>query len=95
MTASHSSCRELYECSCQELDSLVDTAMSAGAFGARLTGAGWGGCIVALVKKVDVPDFMKALQTRYYQERGIASADAMKAMFQSTPAPGADIFTSK
>jgi N-acetylgalactosamine kinase len=40
LNASHSSCSQLYQCSCPELDTLVDTARAAGAIGARLTG-GW------------------------------------------------------
>ncbi|KAG6574574.1 galactokinase [Phytophthora cinnamomi] len=95
MTASHSSCRVLYECSCPELDTLAASAISAGALGARLTGAGWGGCIVALVKKMEVPSFLNAVRSSYYEQRGVVSSDAMKAMFESAPAPGAEIFMSQ
>ena len=50
MAETHRSFRELYECSCAELDVLVDAALAQdGVFGARLTGAGFGGCIVMLV----------------------------------------------
>ncbi|QDV06236.1 Galactokinase [Planctomycetes bacterium Poly30] len=50
MTATHRSFQTLYECSCEELDVLVDAAVACdGVFGARLTGAGFGGCIVMLV----------------------------------------------
>lgn len=38
MDASHASCSKLYECSCQELDTLVGVAKGAGAIGSRLTG---------------------------------------------------------
>jgi len=51
MTASHVSCRDLYQCSSSGLDKLVELATTSGALGARLTGAGWGGCIVALVRE--------------------------------------------
>ena len=93
MISSHLSCQALYECSCPELDALVDAAMTAGALGARLTGAGWGGCIVALVQNADVVGFMRAIQSDYYSKRGITSAEAFDAMFESDPASGADIFT--
>ncbi len=46
---SHESCRELYACSAPPLDLVVEAARSAGALGARLTGAGWGGAVLVLV----------------------------------------------
>lgn len=45
---SHESCRRLYECSAPELDLVVAVARRAGALGARLTGAGWGGAVIIL-----------------------------------------------
>jgi galactokinase len=48
---SHESCRRLYECSAPELDTVVAAAKRAGALGARLTGAGWGGAAIVLVGK--------------------------------------------
>ncbi|MBC7834452.1 MAG: hypothetical protein H7Y88_05040 [Phycisphaerales bacterium] len=51
MLESHRSLRDDYRVSCEELDMLVEVAMnSEGAYGARMTGAGFGGCIVALVQ---------------------------------------------
>jgi galactokinase len=47
---SHESCRRLYECSSPELDLVVAAARRAGALGARMTGAGWGGSVVVLVR---------------------------------------------
>lgn len=49
LDASHESCRRHYECSAPELDLIVRAARRAGAWGARLTGAGWGGCVLVLV----------------------------------------------
>jgi galactokinase len=48
---SHESCRHLYECSTPELDLVVASAERAGALGARLTGAGWGGAALVLLAK--------------------------------------------
>ncbi len=50
MTASHVSLRDDYEVSCRELDLVVDTALAAGALGARMTGGGFGGSAIALVE---------------------------------------------
>jgi galactokinase len=47
----HESCRHLYECSAPELDLVVTAARRAGAWGARLTGAGWGGAVLVLLGK--------------------------------------------
>lgn len=49
LTASHASLREDYEVSCPELNLAVDTALAAGALGARMTGGGFGGSAIALV----------------------------------------------
>ena len=49
LASSHASLRDDFEVSCAELDLAVDTAMGAGAWGARMTGAGFGGCAIALV----------------------------------------------
>jgi galactokinase len=51
LSASHASLRDDYEVSTPELDALVRALEDAGAFGARLTGAGFGGCVVALAPR--------------------------------------------
>ncbi|MEC9485635.1 MAG: galactokinase [Candidatus Izemoplasma sp.] len=50
LNQSHMSLKNDYEVSCHELDVLVDAFLKEGAIGARMTGAGFGGCIVAIVK---------------------------------------------
>lgn len=68
MDESHSSCRDLYQISCPELDMLVETARRAGAMGARLTGAGFGGCTVSLVAEGDLERFRSLVWKRYYDD---------------------------
>jgi len=66
MNESHSSCRDDYEISCEALDVLVQAALDAGALGSRLTGAGFGGCAVSLVRSEKVKSFMNSLRQSYY-----------------------------
>ena len=69
MDASHASCREEYECSSAAVDALVAEMKSAGALGARLTGAGWGGCAVALVREEDVGHVVGTVWEQFYQRQ--------------------------
>jgi galactokinase len=74
MLASHQSQRDDFECSCPETDFLVETAMQQpGCFGARLTGGGFGGCIVALVAASACDSFAAALRVAYMQRFGVAA----------------------
>ena len=50
LDASHESLRRDYEVTCEELDVAVEAARKAGAYGARMTGGGFGGCVIALVR---------------------------------------------
>ncbi len=68
MNQSHSSCRDLYEISCEELDRLVEILREAGAVGARLTGAGFGGCAVSLVEDNRVESFIHQVINTYYRD---------------------------
>ncbi len=70
MNASHRSCAEDYAVSCPELDTLVEAARASGAIGARLTGAGFGGCTVNLVHMDDVEQFSQRIASRYYAPDG-------------------------
>lgn len=69
MNASQSDCRALFECSCDELDELCKIACAAGAYGSRLTGAGWGGCSVHLVPHDKVTAVKEAWLREYYGKR--------------------------
>ena len=72
MIAAHQSGRYLYEVSCDELDLLVDTAVTLeGCYGARLTGAGFGGCTVSLVAASAAERFVAALGDAYRAATGI------------------------
>jgi len=71
MYAGHASLRDLYEVSTPELDTLVETARSLkGCVGARLTGAGFGGCTINLVEEAQVAQFMEGLKIGYYYKTG-------------------------
>jgi galactokinase len=66
MNASHVSLRDLYEVSCPELDMLAGIAQHLeGCYGARLTGAGFGGCTVNLVQAGEADDFVRELGAAY------------------------------
>ena len=64
MTQSHASLRDDYHVSSDELDALVEAFLSCGALGARLTGAGFGGCVVALCLKSELQDIELSIQSR-------------------------------
>ncbi len=67
MNESHASCRDDYEVSCDELEALVTIAREHGAIGARLTGAGFGGCTVNAVRVGDVNRFLNGVRRDYYE----------------------------
>jgi len=69
MNECHESLRDLYEVSCPELDVMVRIARSLdGCYGARLTGAGFGGCTVNLVAHSEAEAFATGLASRYTRE---------------------------
>ncbi len=75
MYASHQSLKELYEVSGAELDAVVDFCQSyEHVIGARMTGAGFGGCAIALLKKGYEEDFAKQLTDSYVAKIGYPAA---------------------
>lgn len=84
LTASHESLRDDYRVSSVELDVAVDTALSAGALGARMTGAGFGGSAIALLPGEDRPDVERAV-TAAFEQRGWQSP----RLFTAVPSAGA------
>ena len=65
MYASHRSLRDDYEVSCRELDVLVEIAADLGAIGARMTGGGFGGSTVNLVRRDVLDEFQSAVAREY------------------------------
>ncbi|XP_040131542.1 N-acetylgalactosamine kinase isoform X3 [Ictidomys tridecemlineatus] len=92
MNQSHKSCRDMYECSCPELDQLVDICRKFGAPGSRLTGAGWGGCTVSIVPADKLPSFLANVQEAYYQRSNRSLAPEKQSLFVTKPGGGALVF---
>ncbi|MFC1961032.1 galactokinase [Chloroflexota bacterium] len=82
--ASHASLRDDYEVSCAELDAIVAIAQEqAGCYGARMSGGGFGGCAVALVKRDQVAAFAAAVAPAYEAQTGLKPN-----LYPVSPAPG-------
>jgi galactokinase len=90
MYASHASLRDDYEVSCKELDVVVEIAedigYAGGIYGCRMTGGGFGGCCVALVKTSEIDAITKKIAAEYKIKTGIEAT-----IFSSRPAAGATI----
>jgi galactokinase len=84
LTASHASMRDDFEITVPEVDTAVEAALTAGAYGARMTGGGFGGCVLALAD-TDFADGVAAAVTRAYAERGFTRPRS----FMVLPGPGA------
>lgn len=84
LVESHASMRDDYEISCPELDVAVDTALAAGALGARMTGGGFGGSAIALVRSGDASRVEDAVRTAF-ADAGFGAPE----VFAVVPGPGA------
>jgi galactokinase len=94
MYASHASLRDDYEVSCPELDTVVGIAQAmgdeGGVIGCRMTGGGFGGCAVSLVKTNAVQRITRSLDAAYEKKTGTQAS-----IFSSRPAAGARILKSR
>ncbi|XP_063241053.1 N-acetylgalactosamine kinase [Bacillus rossius redtenbacheri] len=91
MGQSHVSLETLYECSHPELDRLV--ALSKGsALGCRLTGAGWGGCVVALTTTSTADAYIAMLKEKFYKGHpSVGNRDLDSLVFATEPSGGAEV----
>ncbi|PZF85453.1 galactokinase [Jiangella anatolica] len=90
LTASHASMRDDYEITVAEIDVAVDAALAAGALGARMTGGGFGGSVIALTATADAERVGAAVSSAFDQH-GYASP----SVFTVRPAAGAGIEESQ
>ena len=91
MVAAHASMRDDFQASCPEIDTLVEIAMrQPGCIGARITGGGFGGCTVNVVKTEVVDGFVAQVKAEYERATGI-KADC----FVSSPSDGALALAAK
>ena len=84
LSASHASLRDDFEVTVPELDVAADTAVAAGALGARMMGGGFGGCVIALIPRRSAEVIRQALRDAF-AERGFTAPEFLQAM----PAAGA------
>jgi N-acetylgalactosamine kinase len=92
MDASHCSCRDDYEISCPELEDLVQIAKEGGAVGARLTGAGFGGCAVNLVADGEVNSLLVRVDRLFYRPSLGRAGDLRDYRFIFKPQAGAEVW---
>lgn len=89
LDASHASLRDLLGVSCAELDALTEAAREAGALGARLTGAGFGGTAVILCREEDAGRVAAGIERRFY------GGEAGTRLFRVRPSAGALELTAR
>ncbi|KAG6851649.1 hypothetical protein C0991_007315, partial [Blastosporella zonata] len=89
MNESQASCANHFECSCPELNQLTQLARDAGAYGSRLTGAGWGGCTVSLVAEDKVHSFIEQIRDTYAPYNGLEGDALSEVIFATRPSSGA------
>ncbi|MGI8907784.1 MAG: galactokinase [Candidatus Sumerlaeaceae bacterium] len=94
MTESHQSCRDLYEISTPQIEELTAAALKCGALAARITGAGFGGSIVAMVKASETGQFSEWLWKEHFSrlpEQTLAGVQPDTCILECRPGDGARI----
>lgn len=91
MSASHASLSEDFEVSTPRLDALVEMAVGAGAAGARLTGAGFGGAVVALCDHEGASGVVATLEAEFFAGHSAEFADLADVVFVAEASPGATL----
>lgn len=85
LVESHNSLRDLYEVTGKELDTIVEESLKVpGCIGARMTGAGFGGCAIALVKKDEVNNFINIVKENYAKIIGYEPSFYLSGVGQGT-----------
>ncbi|ORX76616.1 galactokinase [Basidiobolus meristosporus CBS 931.73] len=94
MNESQYSCRDNFNCSCPELEELTTVCRKAGAYGSRLTGAGWGGCTVSMVPEDKVESFIETVKNEYFRQKfpDFSEEQLDSIIFSSRPSSGAFIY---
>jgi galactokinase len=90
MNQSHVSMRDDFEISHPEVDALVEAFRTAGALGARLTGAGFGGCVVALCHREATQRVLNAVGSTFYAARP-ARLNFPEFLLEAEPSAGARV----
>lgn len=90
LLASHASLRDDYEVSCRELDAMVKALMSIdGVFGARLTGAGFGGACLAMVREDALKRILEEVPSKY--KAALSNGSPEPKLFAARPSDGAAV----
>ena len=87
LTASHASLRDDFEVTVPQVDAAVDAAIAAGAYGARMTGGGFGGCTIALIDPADADRVAAAIDGRFAED-GFSPASHVLVVPAAGCAPG-------
>ena len=97
MNNSHRSCSKLYDCSSVQVDKLQQICLQAkGVVGSRMTGAGWGGCVISLVDTAHVKSFCNHIRKHYYEtlpRHLISTKTESDYMFVTLPFQGSQVFS--